>query len=191
MSFLLVANQIRRTVLVTTIALRMVTFFGGTPIAIASAVSVNASGIQNQVTTGLQVEVVERFTPNDFLLQTNEHRELAGVPNLVLNDELNAAAHAKAMDMAQKGYWDHFRPSDHKAPWDFISDSGYAYHVAGENLARGYRTPAGITTAWMQSPAHRANLLSAKYTEVGYDCIEIADQDGQPILVTVQMFGSR
>ena len=168
----------RRQALALTLAIRVITFFAGAPAALA-APEAAASVFQ----------APERFSPQEFLALTNQDRAAAGQDALVLNAALTAAAEAKAQDMAAKGYWDHFRPSDHKAPWDFITDAGYSYRVAGENLAYGYRTPTGITHAWMQSPTHRANLLSAKYREVGYACVEIV-KDGATVLLTVQMFGT-
>ena len=131
------------------------------------------------------------FTPQDFLGDTNAVRAAYDEPPLVLNDQLNAAALAKAEDMAAKGYWDHFRPSDGKAPWAFIEENGYHYKVAGENLAKGYKTPEGITRAWMQSPAHLANMVSPKYQEVGFASVDSISSTGQHVLLTVQMFGSR
>lgn len=133
----------------------------------------------------------EKFSPEAFLSLTNDVREAQGILPLVINDELNKAAEAKALDMMEKNYWDHFRPSDQKAPWDFIKESGYSYKVAGENLAKGYATPQGITKAWVNSPTHHANMVSRKYQEVGFACIEIVDESGSKVLYTVQMFGSR
>ena len=126
-----------------------------------------------------------------FLLDLNADRSAAGLAPLRMNDELNVAAESKAKDMIANNYWDHFRPSDHKAPWEFIDESGYAYRVAGENLARGFRTEAGITDAWMKSPAHRANMLSNKYREVGFASIYTYDETGVRILLSVEMFGAK
>jgi uncharacterized protein YkwD len=177
-----VLGTFRRQILALTVAVRVVAFFAGAPdAALAAAPSVEAQAASVQAT--------DKFSPQDFLALTNEYRVAAGQQGLALNDRLNAAAEAKALDMAAKGYWDHFRPSDHKAPWDFITEAGYSYNVAGENLAYGFRTPEGITHAWMESPTHRANLLSAKYQDVGFACVEVI-RDGAPVLLTVQMFGA-
>jgi uncharacterized protein YkwD len=139
-----------------------------------------------------QVSIVSTvFAENDLLQATNNQRSLAGVGTLTLSLSLEKAAAAKLEDMQANGYWDHYRPSDHKAPWDFMKEAGYTYKVAGENLARGFETVGGITTAWMNSPAHRANLLSTKYTEVGFADAQVTQTDGTTILYTVQMFGSR
>lgn len=135
--------------------------------------------------------VEDRFNQADFLALTNAQRRQAGLSQLVLQDQLSQAARAKAIDMITKGYWEHFRPSDGKAPWDFIHEAGYTYLSAGENLARGFETPQGITGAWMNSPTHRANILSLKYTEVGFACVRVINSNGNSVLFTVQMFGRR
>jgi uncharacterized protein YkwD len=169
-----------RTASLFLLSFRLVAYFCDVPVAAAAPGHISIQSVQS----------ADVFTPADFLTLTNEARTQNGFAPLQLNDELNAAAMAKAEDMASKGYWEHFRPSDNKAPWAFIEEAGYHYHVAGENLAKGYRTPNGITKAWIASPTHRANMLSPKYTEVGYACIE-ATMNSQRVLLTVQMFGAR
>lgn len=131
------------------------------------------------------------ISAQDLLRETNNNRIAVGLAPLNLNDTLSRAAEAKAQDMVTNGYWDHFRPGDHKAPWDFIKEAGYTYKVAGENLARGFRTAGGITQAWMHSPAHAANLLSPRYHDVGFATVYTYDSDGERVLLTVQMFGAQ
>lgn len=178
-----VLGSLHRQVIPFTLALRVISITTPTSLAVAAEIP----GIP-QVTAA---QYANQFSQQDFLDLTNTARHEAGVSPLVLSPTLEQAAMAKAQDMATNHYWDHFRPSDHKAPWDFIHEAGYQYTVAGENLARGFITPAGITNAWLESPTHRANLLSAKYTEVGYASIRAANTDGSTVLLTVQMFGSR
>jgi uncharacterized protein YkwD len=125
-----------------------------------------------------------------FLSATNTARAAQGMPALVLNQALVTAAQMKVRDMQVNLYWSHFRPSDNKAPWDFMKEAGYAYDVAGENLARGFRTAEGITEGWLESPTHRANLLSPLYSEVGYATGTTVNAQGEPVLVTVQFLAS-
>ncbi|CAN5137377.1 hypothetical protein BH11PAT4_BH11PAT4_1930 [soil metagenome] len=146
----------------------------------------------------LTVEVVAQTAPQEispisplaFLDETNIARSNSGLAALHSNETLTLAAQAKITDMQERGYWDHFRPSDKKAPWDFIRESGYQYTVAGENLAKGFKTAHGITEAWLASPSHRANLLSPKYEDVGFATGYIETPEGR-VLLTVQMFGTR
>lgn len=175
------ANVLRnsfRHLLPLIVALQMVTFFSSVPVAVAQEAS-------------QPVHLHQVFAQEDFLTLTNQARQIRGLAPLKLNDQLVQAAEAKAADMVDKGYWEHFRPGDNKAPWAFIEEAGYDYKNAGENLARGFKTPAGITNAWMASPTHRANLLSTHYTEVGFASVQGVNDNGQPVLITVQMFGSK
>ncbi|MCL2091392.1 MAG: CAP domain-containing protein [Micrococcales bacterium] len=41
---------------------------------------------------------------------------------------------------------------------------------AGENLALGYSTGAGVVDGWMNSPGHRANLLEPRFVSLGVSC---------------------
>ena len=173
---------IHNTVFPLVLVTRLMVFIGDVPVALA----VDPHSPFNTANTNQQV-----FSQEDFLRLTNAAREDVGLSELSLNDRLSAAAQAKVRDMVNNGYWDHFRPTDHKAPWTFIREAGYDYTIAGENLARGYRTPQGITRAWLASPTHRANILSPKYTEVGFASMETFDAQGAPVVLTVQMFGGR
>lgn len=153
--------------------------------AVAQGKDVNSSVYYSPV-TGQEIRVTVKYSNEDFLQYTNQIRVARGLKPLTINSQLGEAATLKAKDMVVHGYWDHFRPDDQKAPWDFIEESGYDYKVAGENLARGFITPAGITEAWQKSPSHLANLVSPKYTEVGFSCLDV-----NGVLYTVQMFGSK
>jgi uncharacterized protein YkwD len=177
-----VAANTQRQLLTLFIVTRLILFFSGAPI-------VSAAGV---IPATSQAEVTRyAFTPEQFLNLTNTARHDQNAAPLTLNERLTQAAQAKAFDMSSKHYWNHFRPSDKKAPWDFIEEAGYSYKVAGENLARGYKTPEGITRAWLNSPAHRANILSTKYTEVGFACLPTINAEGETVLLTVEMFGAR
>lgn len=124
-----------------------------------------------------------------LLAETNGERTTHHQPALQLNQQLAAAAQAKANDMAKRNYWSHVTP-DGKQPWTFIAASGYQYEAAGENLAYGFGTSEQITTAWMNSAEHRANILDADYQDVGFATANIADYQGTgPETVTVAMYG--
>jgi uncharacterized protein YkwD len=98
---------------------------------------------------------------------TNTQRSNNGVAGLVINSKLASAAQSKANDMVTRDYWSHDTP-DGKEPWTFIVAAGYDYKAAGENLAFGYLSSGDTVTGWMNSPSHKANLLSTSYTEVGF-----------------------
>ena len=43
----------------------------------------------------------------------------------------------------------------------------YSSSAAGENIAEGYTSGAALVAGWMTSSAHKANILSARFTETG------------------------
>ncbi|MBV8219450.1 MAG: CAP domain-containing protein, partial [Solirubrobacterales bacterium] len=48
-----------------------------------------------------------------------------------------------------------------------ISAAGYVWRTAGENIATGFQTPAGVVRAWMASTGHCENILNPTYGSVG------------------------
>jgi len=48
-----------------------------------------------------------------------------------------------------------------------ISAAGYVWRAAGENIATGFQTPAGVVRAWMASTGHCQNILNPTYGNVG------------------------
>lgn len=119
---------------------------------------------------------------------TNTERAQNHVGNLAENTLLDAAAQAKADDMAAKGYFSHTSP-DGRQPWDFIAKAGYDYQYAGENLAVRFNDSADVMNAWMASPSHRANIVKAQYTEIGVATAE-GMYKGAPATFVVQYFGA-
>lgn len=142
------------------------------------------------------------FRPNDgvlsyateistsgLLVATNAQRSANGVRLLTNNSQLNAAAQAKAQHMMSNNYWAHVSP-DGTQPWWFITNAGYQYLSAGENLAYGFDTSASTVTGWMNSPSHKANLLNSKYTEVGFGFVNSPNfTEHGPQTIVVAMYG--
>lgn len=129
-----------------------------------------------------------QISPAQVIELTNSQRLNAGIEIVQENKELDAAALAKAADMFAKGYWAHVSPSGTE-PWYFITNSGYKYQHAGENLARDFSNPKDIVNAWMASPTHKQNLLDPRYKDIG---IAVMDGyiNGVETTIVVQMFGS-
>lgn len=128
------------------------------------------------------------ITVEKVIAETNQEREKAGLNSLHLNQQLSAAALAKAQDMLNDQYWSHVSP-DGDEPWDFIKQSGYTYRVAGENLARDFHHASDMIDAWMNSPSHRANILNGNYDEIGIAVVK-GKLEGFETVLVVQMFGT-
>lgn len=125
---------------------------------------------------------------SEVVALVNNERTTLNTRALVENSLLDAAAQAKAEDMAAKGYFAHVGPGGVN-PWSWIEQAGYDYRYAGENLAVRFVDSTETVQAWMASPSHRANIVKAGYTETG---VGIADgmYEGQPATFVVQFFAS-
>jgi hypothetical protein len=91
--------------------------------------------------------------------------------------------------MYARDYWAHVSPIGTQ-PWFFITESGYQYRYAGENLARDFSDPDSVVKAWMNSPSHKDNLLSDKYHDIGVAVVD-GKLGGQETTLVVQMFGTK
>lgn len=96
---------------------------------------------------------------------TNKARAEKNLPPLAMSGKLETSAQYKADDMSQKQYFAHTNNKKGLSGW--LRDAGYAYHVAGENLAVGFSSAEEVVNAWKNSPTHYANLVDADFTELG------------------------
>ena len=143
------------------------------------------------ITIGLKPGVLgfaSQIDPDKVIELTNAERLSAGVTILKENSELDQAALAKATDMFENNYWAHVSPTGTE-PWYFVTQSGYEYKHAGENLARDFSNPKDIVTAWMASPTHRQNLLDSRYKDIGVAVVD-GYINGVETTIVVQLFGS-
>jgi len=113
-------------------------------------------------TTGNMASVLPSILSN----LTNEERTANKEATLTVNPILNKAAEMKANDMAEKGYFAHTSPEG-KTPWYWLGEVHYEYQYAGENLAINFTDSKDVTSAWMASPTHKANIVKENYTEMG------------------------
>ncbi|MFC5472203.1 CAP domain-containing protein [Cohnella suwonensis] len=97
----------------------------------------------------------------------NQERAKAGLsPLKSTNATLTKMALDKAKDMYNNGYFSHTSPT-YGSPFDMMKKYGISYSYAGENIAKGQKTPQEVMTAWMNSAGHKANILSANFTTIG------------------------
>lgn len=103
---------------------------------------------------------------NEVIRLTNEIRAKNGLKPLTANWELSRVARYKSEDMQQNNYFSHTSPI-YGSPFNMIKNFGVSYKSAGENIAKGQRTPEAVVNAWMNSSGHRANILNSSYTQIG------------------------
>lgn len=106
------------------------------------------------------------ITPEVIVNLTNQERAKEHLSALKINQKLNESAQRKAGDMFAFDYWAHTSPSG-RTPWDFFSEVGYDYKIAGENLAKDFYDNESVVRAWMKSPSHRENIINPRYEEIG------------------------
>ncbi|WP_372011175.1 CAP domain-containing protein [Paenibacillus chitinolyticus] len=96
----------------------------------------------------------------------NQERSKAGLKPLASDSALAAMALDKAKDMYTNNYFDHNSPT-YGSPFDMMKSYGISYTYAGENIAKGQRTPQEVMNSWMNSQGHRENILSPNFTKIG------------------------
>jgi uncharacterized protein YkwD len=86
---------------------------------------------------------------------------------------LDAAARSHAQDMARR-HWMSHRGSDLSSPFRRMTNQGYEFRRAGENVAAGYSSVDAVMKGWMLSPGHRHNILG-KFSQIGTACAIASD----------------
>ena len=102
-----------------------------------------------------------------FIL-TNRERVRASLTPLRRNADLARAAQLQAEQMAAGGKLAHELPgARYPTLVSRLKLVSYQYRNVGENVAEGYTSGAALMAGWMTSAPHRANILSARFTETG------------------------
>jgi uncharacterized protein YkwD len=115
----------------------------------------------------------------------NVERAKAGCGAVDSDDRLQAAARGHSADMAARNYFSHTTPEGVEFATR-ITAAGYAWRGAGENIAKGYRTPEAVMAGWMNSAGHKANILNCGFRDLG---VGVAADSGGTLLWT-QDFGT-
>ena len=132
--------------------------------------------------------------------QINGIRARRGLRPLRISPGLTAAAKQHSASMAQKGYFSHDSAnggSFFKRIASFYSYRGYSRWSAGENIL--WSAPdidsGGALRLWMNSPEHRANLLSRSWREIGLGAVHATNAPGvyggDAVTVVTADFGVR
>merc|ERR1712183_729577 len=104
----------------------------------------------------------------EMLNAVNAERSNAGLGALCYNNKLIDAAQIHSDDMASGGFLSH-TGSDGSSPFQRMTNAGFNWNSAAENIAAGQQTVESVMSAWMNSSGHRANILgvSSKYFGLG------------------------
>jgi uncharacterized protein YkwD len=130
----------------------------------------------------------------------NQVRQGRGLRPLRYSARLAAAATFHSSDMARKGYFEH-DSANGTAFWRrierFYPSKGFRSWTVGENLLWGSDTygAAFAVREWMNSPPHRANILSHDWREIGIGAVAVAsaprEYHGRAVTIVTADFGAR
>jgi len=112
----------------------------------------------------------------------NAERAAHGCAPLKISDQLTEAAERESRNMATRHFFNHTDP-DGATPGARVKDTGYVYQMIGENIVADTDDPDAAVDAWMNSPGHRANILTCAFRETGiavYEQDDDAPVDGVP-----------
>ena len=134
------------------------------------------------------------------LQQLNLIRAQHGLVALKLNVQLTEAAEQHSREMGADGYFQH-TSHDGTAFWKRIQhwygSAGYGYWSVGENLLWSSPDvdPKGALQLWMNSPEHRANILTARWRQIGVSAVHLGTAGGTykglPVTIITTDFGVR
>jgi uncharacterized protein YkwD len=137
---------------------------------------------------------------DELLAAANAERTRHGLRPLRYSRGLHRAAALHSAEMARLGYFDH----DSADGTSFARRirrtyrmRGYRRWGVGENLVSGSPTlsAAEALSEWLQSPGHRANLLSRRWRDAGLGAVYVVPAPGQfgglPTVVVTLDFGYR
>lgn len=90
---------------------------------------------------------------------------------LAWNAALTQAALVHSEDMVAGNFFSH-TGSDGSSAGQRATAAGYAWRTWGENIAAGQVGVDAVVAAWMASPGHCANLMNARFEDIGLACVE-------------------
>lgn len=119
---------------------------------------------------------------------TNAERTSRGLRPLNAQPQLARSATLFSEYMASAGFFSHYGP-DGSTPPGRIAAQGYRWSWWGENIAYLYSGPEDVVNLWMNSPEHRANILSRNFTDLGVGVAFAPDPSGFTKILVTQDFG--
>lgn len=112
---------------------------------------------------------VDQNQEQQMLIMINNERRGRGLQALALNEGARKAGRQHCSDMFARGYFSHLTPEG-SSPFDRLKAVGVKFGAAGENIALA-PSLAQAHQGLMDSPGHRANILSTNYKKVGIGVI--------------------
>jgi uncharacterized protein YkwD len=120
----------------------------------------------------------------------NQYRSRHGLAPLRVDGTLTRAAGWMALDLGRTARFSHI-DSFGRDPFTRLRAFGYPSTSTwrGENLAAGHSLPGPTLRQWINSPAHRKNMLNPNYRAIGIARVRVEDSPYRWYWATT--FGSR
>ena len=113
---------------------------------------------------------VDKNAEQQMFQLVNKERTVRGIDPLSFSEGLASVGRNHCKDMFARGYFSHYTPEGF-SPFDRMLSVSINFNYAGENLAL---TPnvALAMNGLMQSPGHKANILSINFKKIGIGVID-------------------
>ena len=121
--------------------------------------------------------------------EINAIRVANGLKPMGTTHPLGVAATRHSKDMVRRHYFAHVSPSGQTVT-DRVRRAGYDGGRLGENIGWGsgsLATPAAIVQAWMNSPPHRAIILTPGFRDLGVGIAQGAPVGGDGATYTLDV----
>jgi len=165
----------------------------------ALVLSVSATFVASPAATAASRSNSMQALQADLLVQINDFRRAHGLVPVHLSSKLSHAAVQHSAEMAARGYFSH--NSGNGSSFDRRIARYYPvtrrYWSVGENLL--WSSPdvdaGGALEMWLNSPEHRANLMTARWREIGISAVHAVSAPGtfghHEVTVVTTDFGVR
>jgi uncharacterized protein YkwD len=162
-------------------------------LVVAVAPSAGSANARRTTTRATQLQTA-------LLAQINGFRAAHGLTRLRVSPALTAAASGHSTQMARLGYFSHNSAnggSFSQRIAQYYPARGFRSWSVGENLVWGGPDIAAARAfrLWLASPPHRANLLTARWREIGLGAVHSTSAPGvyggHPATIVTADFGAR
>ena len=106
---------------------------------------------------------------NQVFQLVNQRRKENGLTELTYRNDIQDAANIRANEIIST--FSHTRPDGSSC----FTSVNVNYYAIGENIASGQKSAAEVMNAWMNSPGHRANILSKQFTGIAVGVVQYQD----------------
>lgn len=110
------------------------------------------------------------------IVLVNAARLDQGLSPLAEHALLTGMANSHSQRMAARGFFEH-RDPELGGVQDRAEQSDYSFSALGENIAAGVSSPEEVVSAWLSSQAHRENILSSAFTQIGVGYVYEPDSE--------------